>query len=302
MISVREEVLVPLKHRGIRIDKYFVDHQCSELEKNKKGSSTFLQNFNKFHIYPEYNMRGVSKRCYTSSPNIQGIDKKYRPMILPYDNNQYLFAIDFKQIEFALYVDLIKNKTLISMLNKGFDFHKSVAEKTGIPRDIAKRCVYGYMYGAGNKKINETLGLNNSKTDHVIETIKSMTVKDYHPFIFGKNPVNKSTKITTYLGREVPIPQKLWTSLNTYLQSSVVDLTFLALNNLYYQRKLSNKIVLFLHDSFLFSLEDLHEETLIKHELDKICKLPSGLILKYSILKGERGIGYDQNRMEQVHQ
>ena len=297
MVSVKDLVLTPLQKRGVRIDKSFLIQKISKLQ--KQSEKTFYKAYLKDYIYPEYHLKSISKRAYTRSPNIQGIRKDFRPMILPYKNDEFLYSIDFKQIEFLLYLDLINNKKIIKDVNNGLDYHSYIGKKAGVDRSIAKRAVYGYLYGAGARKIQSVLGLSFKKVLQIMDLVKQTTDHEVFGLLFN-SPVHRNSKIKTILGRHVEAPDQIWKSLNIYLQSSVADITFYALAKLF-EKDISDRLVLFVHDSFLFSLRDDAEMREINKTLDDLsgfCK--SGVRLSYSKLRGVRGECFYEDRMEQM--
>ena len=156
----------------------------------------------------------ISGRFSSSNPNLQQIPartdegKVIRTLFLP-DEEQQFGATDFSQIEFRLLAATASTKKMpsakpfIEAYNKDpkTDFHKVVAEMTGLPRADAKTITFAIAYGAGAKKVADQLGVD-------MEAAK-ITLHEYNnkaPFMrplsnLFMEEANDTGKITTILGR-----------------------------------------------------------------------------------------------------
>lgn len=155
-----------------------------EARRLDKMRGTFLQgcileNHWKGRVHCQFNQLrsddggAVSGRFSSSKPNLQFIPvrtdegKLLRAMFLP-DEGQDWYKFDYSQIEYRLIVhDAASNKLKgaqevadIYNSDPDADFHKIVAEMTGLDRVAAKTVNFGLAYGEGVKKLSAQLGLS----------------------------------------------------------------------------------------------------------------------------------------------
>lgn len=130
--------------RQYRDDQYLCGHYKSWLELKDEEN----------YIHPSYNQVVRTGRMSCRNPNIQGVNKLERELILP-DPGHGFMCCDYSQIEFRLIVHYIGDRDAIAAYreNPKTDFHQWVAEMIGIGRSSAKRINFGMGYGAGKKKV-----------------------------------------------------------------------------------------------------------------------------------------------------
>lgn len=106
-----------------------------------------------------------SGRFSVSNPPMQGVPKRskqakaVRTLFLPNDGEEFL-KHDYSQQEYRIFVSLAlrmgldgaKEAAQTYIDNPEADFHQSIADMTGLPRDDAKNWNFAAVYGAGVKK------------------------------------------------------------------------------------------------------------------------------------------------------
>lgn len=113
----------------------------------------------------------VTGRFSSREPNMQNIprdDKDIRRAFIPRSEDFNLFFIDYKQMEYRVFLDYIKEDELIRKINEeDADYHQLIFEqlKPYIKSDkwdrkLAKGFNFTLIYGAGIGKIAEMLGLS----------------------------------------------------------------------------------------------------------------------------------------------
>ncbi len=129
-------------------------------------------------------------RFSSSNPNGQNISKKnkvkfgqkgqegYAEFVIPKLRDVFgptldktWYAIDYSQLELRVFAAVSQEQPLIDALNAGYDFHGFVAsmifkkpmdEVEDSERTIAKNVNFALIFGAGEKKVNETAGISNA--------------------------------------------------------------------------------------------------------------------------------------------
>jgi DNA polymerase-1 len=172
-----------------------------------------------------------------------------RELFIPEENYSW-WSLDYSQIEYRLLVHFAvvakcKDAKIAQQMyikDPNTDFHKMVAELTGLDRKPAKNLNFGLVYGMGKAKLARTLGLDDIAAAEVFEI--------YHgraPFIkelFNKamNKAQKTGWVKTILNRRARFDEwepafrgsgdqraRTHKSLNRILQGSAADLIKLAM-------------------------------------------------------------------------
>lgn len=182
-----------------------------------KLRETFLKGFileghTNGRIYTQFNqLRSdshgtVSGRLSSSTPNLQQIPvrsaegKLIRSIFIP-DEGQCLYKSDYSQIEYRLIVNDAAQLNLPGAQpaadkynsDENADFHRIVADMTGLTRDAAKTVNFGLAYGEGVSKLCASLGLNREDGEALLN--------EYHcraPFI--KQLASRNTQIAARTG------------------------------------------------------------------------------------------------------
>jgi len=193
----------------------------------------------------------VSGRFSASGVNIQQVSAEekqdaatlrwiIRELFLPKQGTAWLSG-DASQIEFRLFAHYSQSEALIRAYldDPNCDFHAVVAVMVNLIRKLAKNVNFGMVYGMGQRKIANDLGLSPEKSDAFFT--------DYHArFPEAKTLMSRCMRVArergfvrTLLGRRRRFPggRQLHAALNAVLQGSAADLMKLKLVKLYREMK-----------------------------------------------------------------
>lgn len=163
---------------------------CTQYRKTEKLLNTYLRKFpliareDEAHvtrIYGRYNQTGtVTGRLSSSGPNMQNMPargargKAVRALFaLPESSPLWLVVADYDQLEMRIMAHMSEDKRLVDVFRRGDDPHEMLAvaifgdvDVNAQPRgaacsyrDAAKTLNYAMGYGAGRKKVAQTLSL-----------------------------------------------------------------------------------------------------------------------------------------------
>lgn len=136
-------------------------------------------------LYTSLNQVGAATNRFTSSnPNGQNVGKKNkydvadREIVVPKMRDVFCpapgkvwYSIDYSQIELRVFAAVSDEKSLMDALLAGYDFHGYVASRifnvelhavTDAQRTIAKNVNFALIFGAKEKKVNATAGIDNA--------------------------------------------------------------------------------------------------------------------------------------------
>lgn len=182
--STDKSVLPELRNQKVSSKaKQFLEAIIAYREVN--SAYTYMQSYNRFEIgnklYPSLKQCGTaSTRLASEQPNGQNIGKgkeridengniitvyQIRKIFGPPSTNIWS-SIDYDQLQLRIFAYWSKDPKLIKAFEDGFDFHNYMAmqifetsEPTKIQRRIAKNVNFGYIFGAGERKIDATCGM-----------------------------------------------------------------------------------------------------------------------------------------------
>lgn len=149
-----------------RIDykKYISRHPVFELYKVLDKLTRAHQSISKVEdnnlLYPQYMTVGTETcRCTSRSPNVMGIPKELRPLIIPRAPDRGIVEIDYCQMEVGVVAALANDSSLIADFNSG-DVYTQLAQAIGMDRDSAKQMFLAILYGVGERTLSSWLGLS----------------------------------------------------------------------------------------------------------------------------------------------
>lgn len=88
-----------------------------------------------------------------------------------------LVSMDYAQMELRVMAHEAGETTMLDAIRLGRDFHSEVSQSAGVTRDVAKRARFAKLYGAGRKKIAETLGILIEDARKVCDALDAQTPK-----------------------------------------------------------------------------------------------------------------------------
>lgn len=121
-------------------------------------------------------------RMSCTRPNMQQIPREggMRELFLA-DPGEVLVSADFSSVEVRVAAWVSGDTGLAAMLRDGLDLHSRIAEQVWGPdytkahRYTVKRAVFGWLYGAGIRRVALQLGAYGNKAQDVIDTLAQIT-------------------------------------------------------------------------------------------------------------------------------
>jgi DNA polymerase-1 len=180
--STDEQVLDGLK------DEHPVIPMLLQYREYHKLYSTYIeplialaQNDPASRIYTSFVQTGTATgRLSSKNPNLQNIPVKTalgmrirEAFVAP--EGKKLIGIDYSQIELRLLAHFSEDTVLVNAFNEGHDIHMQTAialfgaEDAHRKRNIAKTVNFGLLYGMGQKKLSDTLGITTKEAKEIIE-------------------------------------------------------------------------------------------------------------------------------------
>ncbi len=207
--------------------------QILEIRALEKTKSSFVQKLQKHtvkgRVHAQINQirsddgGTVTGRFSMSNPNLQQLPRRnkkignmVRALFLP-DEGSMWGSFDYSQQEprlVAHYAQSVNKgvglpgaeEIIKNYAEQDLDFHSTVAEMTGLPRDQAKTISLGLFYGMGINKLRGELGIDEEEARNILAQYNAKV-----PFVklLSQAVTNKADddgEITTILGRKCRFP------------------------------------------------------------------------------------------------
>lgn len=280
--STDEQVLDSLK------DEHPVIPMLLQYREYHKLYSTYIeplialaQNDPQSRIYTSFVQTGTATgRLSSKNPNLQNIPVKTalgmrirEAFVAP--AGKKLIGIDYSQIELRLLAHFSEDSVLVNAFNEGHDIHMQTAialfgaEDAQRKRNIAKTVNFGLLYGMGQKKLSDTLGITTKEAKEIIERYFETfpSVKGYFSGIVEQ--AKEMGYVETLLHRRryfdfasaTPMLKAAYEreSVNTVFQGSASDLIKLSMNKidtLIRTEGLRARMLLQIHDELIFEVDE----------------------------------------------
>jgi len=225
-------------------------------------------------------------RLSSKNPNLQNIPTRTplgatirRAFVAP--EGKKLIGIDYSQIELRLLAHFTQDKVLVDAFNHDKDIHMQTAialfgeEDASAKRGVAKTVNFGLLYGMGQKKLSDTLGITTKEAKEIIEKYfySFPTVRSYFRSIVDTSKeygyVETLLKRRRYFDYENATPMFRAAfereSVNSVFQGSASDLIKLSMNKIHKlikEEKLNAKMLLQIHDELIFEVDADEAEAL----------------------------------------
>jgi DNA polymerase-1 len=285
--STDEQVLEGLK------DEHPVIPMLLQYREYHKLYSTYIeplialaQNDPESRIYTSFVQTGTATgRLSSKNPNLQNIPVKTalgmrirEAFVAP--KGKKLIGIDYSQIELRLLAHFSNDTVLVNAFNEGHDIHMQTAialfgeAEAASKRNVAKTVNFGLLYGMGQKKLSDTLGITTKEAKEIIERYFETfpSVKGYFSGIVEL--AKEMGYVETLLHRRryfdfvsaTPMLKAAYEreSVNTVFQGSASDLIKLSMNKIDTMIRtegLRARMLLQIHDELIFEVdEDVAEE------------------------------------------
>ena len=276
----KRELLPPLilKYRELsKMISTYYDHlinDCADIKVTPTGREVGV-------LHCKFNpSEAMTGRFSVSDPSLQNWPRLLGPRqcVIPRLGRRNWHS-DYEQVEMKMFVHFAKDKIMAKAIDD--DIHLAVAAQiyqlprkkvTSEQRKRAKGTNFGIIYGAGGKKIAETLTRKGLPTS---ETEGKMTVAQYH----RKFPsVRKTTQglasslrrfgyITNPFGRRYHIPSALsYKALNYMCQGTSADLMKAAMVKIWLWLKkhgFKSKMIMTIHDEIVLEVVRAEEKQIV---------------------------------------
>lgn len=286
--STNEAVLSSLK------DAHEIIPSLLEYREVYKLYSTYIEPLLKLgredkrnRIHTSFSQTGTATgRLSSKNPNLQNIPArtklglKIREAFVA-EEGKKLIGIDYSQIELRLLAHFSQDTTLVDAFKHDKDIHMQTAialfgeEEAPAKRSVAKTVNFGLLYGMGQKKLSDTLGITTKEAKGIIERYFESfpTVKTYFRSIvdFSKDYgyIETLLKRRRYFDYENATPMFKAAyereSVNSMFQGSASDLIKLSMNEIHkviQEEKLNAKMLLQIHDELIFEVDAGEAEAL----------------------------------------
>ena len=286
--STNEAVLSSLK------DAHEIIPSLLEYREVYKLYSTYIEPLLKLgredkrsRIHTSFSQTGTATgRLSSKNPNLQNIPArsklglKIREAFVA-EEGKKLIGIDYSQIELRLLAHFSEDAILLDAFRSDKDIHMQTAialfGEVDAPskRNVAKTVNFGLLYGMGQKKLSDTLGITTKEAKGIIERYFESfpTVKTYFRSIVDTSKeygyIETLLKRRRYFDYENATPMFKAAfereSVNSLFQGSASDLIKLSMNEIHkviQEEKLNAKMLLQIHDELIFEVDATEAEAL----------------------------------------
>lgn len=242
---------------------------------------SLAQNDPDSRIYTSFVQTGTATgRLSSKNPNLQNIPVKTalgqrirEAFVAP--KGKKLIGIDYSQIELRLLAHFSRDTVLLDAFNEGKDIHMQTAialfGEADAPskRNIAKTVNFGLLYGMGQKKLSDTLGITTKEAKGIIERYFETfpSVKGYFSAIVEQ--AKEMGYVETLLHRRryfdfanaTPMLKAAYEreSVNTVFQGSASDLiklSMITIDEMIRSEGLHARMLLQIHDELIFEVDE----------------------------------------------
>ncbi|PCN45049.1 DNA polymerase I [Brevibacillus laterosporus] len=232
-------------------------------------------------------------RLSSTEPNLQNIPirleegRKIRKAFVPTNDNCYILAADYSQIELRILAHISKDPNLIDAFVNNMDIHTRTAmdvfgvsedEVTSNMRRQAKAVNFGIVYGISDFGLSQNLNIPRKKAAEFIARYFDVFsgVQNYMEEI--KHQAKKDGYVTTLLHRRRYLPDIASrnfnlrsfaerTAMNTPIQGTAADIIKLAMIQMQealVRNQLKSRMLLQVHDELVFEVPEDELETMQK--------------------------------------
>jgi DNA polymerase-1 len=288
--STDEKVLNSLKEKHPIIEKLLEYREVYKLYSTYIEPLLKLATTDEAHrIHTSFVQTGTATgRLSSKNPNLQNIPTrtplgaKIRHAFVAGEGKK-LIGIDYSQIELRLLAHFSQDPVLVDAFLHDKDIHLQTAvilfgeEEAAAKRSIAKTVNFGLLYGMGQKKLSDTLGITTKEAKAIIEKYFESfpTVKEYFSSIVASSKeqgyVETLLKRRRYFDyeRATPMYRAAYEreAVNTVFQGSAADLIKLSMNKIHKlieDESLNARMLLQIHDELIFEVNEEESQSLAK--------------------------------------
>ncbi len=294
--SVDSDVLESLAH------KYPIAESIKNFRHYKKLLSTYVEGLinemdDEEKVHTSYNQTVTTTgRLSSTNPNLQnipiweGVAGEIRTAFIPYNEQDFLLAFDYSQVEVRLLALMSWDENLISAFQNGIDIHYNTAKfifgKENISvyeRKIAKTVNFWVIYGISPFWLSEMLGISRSDAKNYIDKfyenypkvsnffdaiIKSCEENGYVETIFWRkryiNGINDKNRIIKQSAEREAINMPIQGT-----SADIIKIAMIQIHNFLKEGNYKTKLIMQVHDELVFDLVSEEKEKIIP-EIQKI--------------------------------
>ncbi|PKR82055.1 DNA polymerase I [Brumimicrobium salinarum] len=244
-------------------------------------------------------------RLSSTNPNLQNIPirtpkgREIRKAFVAKNDDYYLMAADYSQIELRIIAALSEDKNMIEAFQNGHDIHASTAAKvfdveidkvTREQRSNAKAVNFGIIYGQSAFGLSQTLGIPRREAKSIIDSYFAQypTIKAYMEKV--KEDAKEHGYVETIMKRRRYLPDihsknaivrgfAERNAINAPIQGSAADIIKVAMINIYNkmrEQNLTSRMLLQVHDELVFDVLKSEKDTvakIVKEEMEGAVEL-----------------------------
>jgi len=262
-------------------------------------------------VYTSFLQTGTATgRLSSREPNLQNIPvrsplgRSVREAFIA-KSGYKLVSIDYSQIELRLLAHFSRDKALVESFISGLDIHTATAirlfgeEEAKSKRAFAKSVNFGILYGMGQKKLSEALGISRAEAKEIIENYFASfpTVQGFLSQI--QDEVKERGFVETIIGRRRIFDYEnangmqkaafMRESINTVFQGSAADLiklSMIEIEGYMVDNEIDGAMLLQIHDELIFEIEESIVDEVanrLKYIMENIIDLYVPLVCSVSI-------------------
>ena len=244
-------------------------------------------------------------RLSSTNPNLQNIPirtkkgREIRKAFIPRDENHWLMAADYSQIELRIIAALSGDENMIAAFKQGLDIHAATAAKvynvpldevTRTQRGNAKAVNFGIIYGQSAFGLSQNLGISRTEAKQIIDSYFEQypTIKTYMDK--AKERAKELGYVETIMKRRRYLPDissanaivrgyAERNAINAPIQGSAADIIKVAMISVFNRIKkenLASKMILQVHDELIFDVPKSEEKIMrkiVKEEMENAVHL-----------------------------
>ena len=269
-------------------------------------------------VHTNFKQTGTATgRLSSTEPNLQNIPiktelgREFRKYFIASDSDHILIDADYSQIELRILAHVSGDENMIEAFNSGRDIHTSTAstvfgvapeDVTPLMRKRAKAVNFGILYGMGDFRLSNDLGISMKEAKQYIENYLASYPRIAEYLENVKSQAREKGYVDTIMGRRRYIPELAGknknlqhfgerVAMNSPIQGSAADIIKLAMVNVdrkLKEEKLDARLLLQVHDELLIeSSRDCaaRAEEILKYEMENAVWL--SVTLDVDVTRGE---------------
>lgn len=256
-------------------------------------------------------------RLSSTNPNLQNIPirtekgREIRKAFVPRDENHWLMAADYSQIELRIIAALSGDENMVKAFKDGLDIHAATAAKVyGVDldkvdrtqRSNAKAVNFGIIYGQSAFGLSQNLGISRKEAKEIIDNYFEQYPKIKSYMDEAKEKAKENGYVETIMKRRRYLPDihsknaivrgyAERNAINAPIQGSAADIIKLAMIKVFnrmQKEELKSKMILQVHDELIFDVPKNEQEQmakLVKEEMESAIDLIVPMKVEFEFAK-----------------